>query len=751
MNNAYQKMRKELGEYYLRESEPRSDAYYKKIMARLDNEYDGADNVYQMKAFQHHVIADSFDPVIFPSCPFYYEMGLLAGISDGARRFRGHYHAGGWTFWKNEHKFAEQNSDLLELTTKQKDELLYLICGKYNDYSQHFCYNYRPVLQKGLSGVYQDVLAQLQTPCTDKERDFLTAVAESLISVKTIAQKFADCASALYPTLTDETDRANVRRIAESAAVAPWEAPRNFYEALNTLAFLRVVIGSLEGVGPNTFGRPDLDLLPFYQKDLANGTLKKKDAYDLICQFLIAFDLHYDHDMPMVSYADHELENTYVLGGCDTKGEIVYNDLTSMFLRASREEDIIFPKIKCRFSKNSPKAYLDEINRAVINGTTTVLFSNDDAIIPALVKSGIAEEDARDYVITGCWGLEIYGKDFHDHGNYINLLKPFEFSIHHLEDKMEKVGLKFGYIDEAKTFEEVYAVCMENFRILLEERARVSKEGGQIWDQVDVLPFLSATHGDCVKNKKDYTSQGARYCYESYTCFGLPNIVDSLLAIKTLVFDQQKYTLSEFLSAVRDNWKGNEQMRIDATKCHGWGDNSDESNALASRFHDDLGRMINNLKGGYGTGKVVLGYVTYTEIRFWGEQTLATPDGRKNGEYFAQGLTPSRLKKIRSATDVVGSFFHLDHTTMAGNSVVNVILPATKITLDVCEAFLRAVATSAVQNLQLNVVTKEQLLDAQRHPEKYPHLIVRVCGFSAKFTSLSREWQDEFLSRNFYE
>ena len=104
MNNAYQKMRKELGEYYLHQSEPRSDAYYKKIMARLDNEYDGADNVYQMKAFQHRVIADSFDPVIFPSCPFYYEMGLLAGISDGARRFRGHCHAGGWTFWKNEHK-----------------------------------------------------------------------------------------------------------------------------------------------------------------------------------------------------------------------------------------------------------------------------------------------------------------------------------------------------------------------------------------------------------------------------------------------------------------------------------------------------------------------------------------------------------------------------------------------------------------------------------------------------------------------
>ena len=145
-----------------------------------------------------------------------------------------------------------------------------------------------------------------------------------------------------------------------------------------------------------------------------------------------------------------------------------------------------------------------------------------------------------------------------------------------------------------------------------------------------------------------------------------------------------------------------------------------------------------------------MGHLTYTEIRWWGEQTLATPDGRHNGEYFAQGLTPSRLKKIPCVTDVINSMASLDASTLSANSVVNIMLPSGT-PLAHCNAFLRAVAGSAVQSLQLNCVSKEVLLDAQANPRQYPDLIVRVTGFSAKFTSLSRGWQDEIIARNFYE
>jgi formate C-acetyltransferase len=277
----------------------------------------------------------------------------------------------------------------------------------------------------------------------------------------------------------------------------------------------------------------------------------------------------------------------------------------------------------------------------------------------------------------------------------------------------------------------------------------ITKKGGQIFHKFDRLPIFSSTLENCIENHKDHTQRGAKYNDDYQLMFGFPNIIDSLLAVKTLVFDTKKYTFDEMLSAVRTNWENNEDMRVEATRCHGWGDGSKESNELATRFYDDLYEMCQRKTGTYG-GKVHMGHLTYTEIIWWGEKTLATPDGRKNGEYFAQGLTPSRLKRIPNVADVINSMKCLDGSKMGANSVVNIILPG-NISLERCENFLRVIATTAIQSLQLNCVSKDVLLDAQKNPEKYPELIVRVTGFSAKFTSLSPTWQQEVISRNFYD
>ena len=258
-------------------------------------------------------------------------------------------------------------------------------------------------------------------------------------------------------TTADGQVRRRLSLIHEAASYTPWNAPRNFYEALNTFAFFRTVPGALEGIGYNSFGRLDVELFPFYKHDIESGILTRAEAYDLITRFLLTWDCHYDHDSKMVGYADHELENTYTLGGCDEYGNPLWNDLTEMFLRATREEKIIFPKITVRFSADSPKPYLDAADLDVIQGTSSILYQNDDATIPALVRSGYSLEDARGYVVTGCWSLIPYGNIADDEGNYINLLKPFEFSIHNRAEKMEKCGLSFGLIDNAKTFDLNYS------------------------------------------------------------------------------------------------------------------------------------------------------------------------------------------------------------------------------------------------------------------------------------------------------
>lgn len=746
---AYEALREELKKFYWTEADPRSDRFNEECTALLDEAYREGMSAYEMKGMQYRLITERFDPVLFLNSPFYYETGTMCAQCDGAGEWRqGHNHPGGWTYRKNFHKFKEKDPLLWEALKAQREEQFYLI-GPYRDTRQHFRYNYRPVFEHGLKGVYQKAQGELQQAKTEEEREFLSSLCDGLLCLKRMSEKFAEKAFSLLSNAPEEA-KSNLERIAQTAKRVPWERPETFYEALNTYAFLRKAVGSLEGVGLNSFGRVDMDLYPFYQKDLERGVLTEEEAYGLICQFLISFDLCYDHDMKMVKYSDHEMENTYVLGGCDKDGNPFCNQLTLMFLRATREEKILFPKIKCRFSKHSSKEYLDEINKAVIAGTSSVLYQNDGASIPPLVRSGKPLEEARDYLVSGCWDMGGNGTEKPDAGTYVNMIKPFEFSLHPLDDRMKKVGMEFESLDGAKDFETVYRITCRNINTLFRERARVTREGNGAWSKVDPLMLFSSTLSDCIENHADFTENGARYHNDIYMCFGFPEIVDSLLAIKELCFDQKVCSLSRLLSAVRNNWEGEEDLRIQATRCRGWGDGSEESCQLAKRFYEDLAAMLESLTATCG-GKVLMGFLTYTEIRWWGENTLATPNGRKNGEYFAQGLTPSRLKKIPSVTDVIHSMTYLDASLMGGNSVINVILPSDRITLDLCESFLRAVADSAVQSLQLNCTTKEQLLDAQKHPEKYPDLIVRVTGFSAKFTSLSPEWQQEVLTRNFYE
>ena len=746
----FETLKNELHDFYLSGDAERAKSFAEKCFAIMDSKVTDNMSVTAQKCLQYDVICEEFEPIVFRHNPFFYESGILTSLSDGARKAKGHsfVQANGWVYERNKHLFVDQNEELYQRKETHSLEKLYLICGPYNDTAQHFNFNCRPFLEIGALGIYEKAKAEQRKAKNAEEREFLDAVCHGMLTLRRMAEKFAKKAELMLESENDLACKKNLMMIADTAKRVPWEAPKTFYEALATLAFLRTATGSLEGVGPNTFGRIDKDLISFYQSDIEKGVLPKEQAYALICQFLLIWDCHYDHDMPMEGYADHELENTYTLGGCDNDGAPLYNDLTEMFLQATREHKIIFPKIKCRFSKSSPKEYLDAINKSIVSGTTTVLLQNDDATIPALLRAGRAISEARDYMISGCWDITT-NQEKSDHGSYLNLLKPFEFALHNLHHKMDVVGIRFECFDNCQSFEELYAKTLHNCELLLNAKLDVQTRGGQIYHLVDRYPIFSATLENCLESHADFTMRGAKYHDDYQLLFGLPNIVDSLMAIKTLVFDKQKYPLDEYLRAVRANWEGYEDMRMEATRCHGWGDGNEDSCALANRFNNDLYNIFQTKRGMYG-GKVHMGHLTYTEIRWWGEETLATPDGRRSGEYFSQGLTPSRLKRIPCVNDVINSLACLDPSTLAANSVVNIILPS-KITLDRCEGFLRAIAGTAVQSLQLNCTSKEELIDAQKHPENYPHLIIRVTGFSAKFTSLSKEWQEEVISRNFYE
>ena len=466
----FSKLKAELYDFYLQGDEARARAFSQRCFSLLDGQYQDGMSVTAQKLLQYKIISREFEPVIFRLNPFYFETGALVSLSDGARNAKGcdFYHAGGWVYKRNCHLFKAQDPALFQRRRTHAEALLYLICGSYNDVSQHYNFNYLPILEGGLKSVYEAAQAQLQAAQDPEETEFLNGVCEGMLTLKYMAEKFAARAAKMLETETDETAIANLTRIAQTAVRVPWEPPQNLHEALATLAFLCTAIGTLEGIGPNTFGRLDKDLAPFWREDPEN--------YDLISAFLLLWDCHYSHDMPMEGYADHELENTYTLGGCDENGDPVYNEITRLFLQASYDHRIIFPKIKCRFSAASPAPYLEQICSAIARGTTTVLLQNDDTTIPALVRAGRPLREARDYRIAGCWDT-VCNQERSDHGEYLNLLKPFEYAVHGLQERIKLVDIPFATFAGSEDFEELYRKTLRNCELLLDAKLDIKRRG----------------------------------------------------------------------------------------------------------------------------------------------------------------------------------------------------------------------------------------------------------------------------------
>ncbi len=718
--------------------------------ADLDREADamGTDSPYRLKPIQYRYIAETFTPRLFPDVPFYFELGTKCAYCDGGA-YRGGWHPGGWLLHHQWEKFEAANPAYYRQMMSHKRYCLYTNCGPYVD-QVHYCYGYTNAFQGGLSALYERCQAGLEAAGTEREREFFACALEGFEAAHRIQLKFSERADEMLRTLPglSEKQRADLARIRDTAERVPWEAPKTFYEGLNSLAFLREVSGSLEGVGQNAFGRPDVLLLPLYEKDLAEGRLTKDEAYELISKFLLIWDRHYDRNDVFADNVSHEYEISLNVGGCDGGGNEVFNDLTAMFIAAHSDNDCIYPKLLCRFGAKSSKDYLALINRYYRDGRSNIMMVSDDSIIPALVKAGYELSDARNYIASGCWDVTVEGCEKRPCGEYLNLLRPLEMSIHMTGEEIEReIGLPFDPIENAQSFEEVYAAVLGNIRRVAECKFKFEDFGSSIWSDLSPSPFYSSALTGCLEKRKDCTAGGAKYAPGCvyYGCFG--NLVDSLLAIRSVCFERKLCTPHELCEAMRADWEGYEALRLNLLRSPFWGDESSETAALAKRLHKDL-YAIADRPNFYG-GRYLMGYLNYTEFSYWGKAMKATPDGRKAGQVAAHGIEPCRFHPIESPTAALNSLSVLDYTDCAACSCINVILPK-KMTPEALEGFERAFARCGLQALQLNCADREELLDAQLHPEDHGDLIVRVCGFSAKFVSLSKYWQDEFISRNFY-
>ncbi len=693
------------------------------------------------RAMRRHCV-----PYLFKESPFYYEFGVNGGWS-GLRPAR--------LINKLCNKFYEEKglvpkSAFVRQSARTR-ECLALCCGPFCD-DMHHVPPFRTIFEKGFKGVRDEVAAALaKCPADDpKGREELETALVGLDTLHALQLKYAAAAKALLAQtngLTPEQAK-NMRRIADAAQRCPWEPPRTFYEGLNTLWFIREVLGYVDGVNCYSLGRPDAYLIDFYRKELAAGTLTKEEAKELVTKFLLTAECHYDSSTLLDSYSDHELEIPMSLGGCDAQGVPLYNELTEMFLDAHLEADCVFPKLHCRIASNSPEAYLRKIGTMLMKGHAVFTLLNDDRYLKQYVRDGFSLEDARSYIGTGCWNGYIDSVMDVDGANYLSMIKLLELTINPDPKKLKACALELDPLEPAKSFEELRDIYWRNFARYLKSVTDDYSKYGASSAEVFPHPVYSMCLRGCIESRRD-TNEGGSLSHPRIMTLGfIGNVTDSLMAIKSVCFDRKLATVKEFLDAVRANWKGprGEELRRAALAAPYWGDGTPEPIALMGWFMKQANAETEGKDNGFGD-KYRYAVYTYREFMYWGKQTKATPDGRRDGEQLAQGFTPSELRCEEGVTTVMNSIGQLPHDSLYASNV-NLTFDATAMNAEILASILRVFAEKGSHMIQPNCNSVEQLIAAQKNPELHRNLIVRICGFSARFTSLSKRWQDEVIARH---
>lgn len=733
----YEEIRNDLTEFYFDRLPQVAKEICDTVFGQMD-EFDRAhpgQTAYALKGELYRTITKAVRPKLFDGLPFFFETGALVAISDG-RYCKGGMHANGWLYLRNEHYFREVDPHAYDVYNQNKEDRLYCQTGSFVD-MMHNGLPMKKLFAVGLRGIAREIDEALAEELTAEEREFLVCAKEGIAALDRIREAFA--ARALAEGRED---------IYAVASRVPWEAPGSYHEGLCTMAFLRKALGALEGVGFNSFGRADVLLAPLYEKDRQKG-VSEEELLELTCKFLLIWDCALDTRKLLDQPYAQELENTLTLGGCDKEGKAVFHEVTKLFLLARKATDAVYPKMMLRYSYDSPEEYLEWIGESLLESKNFSLFENDATMIPALIKTGVEKDDAVDYVVGGCWDAITpdYSNKFS--GEYMNILRLLEWSIHRKTEAMERNELTLPDLEGAEDFDTLYRRYLQAVKELLWRKAGPMAAGSRAWVRVNPMPAFSALMVPPIQKRRDITDNGGKYNRECVYFTNFAEVVDSLLAIRELCFRRKVCTVAELFEACRQDFP-DESLRQAAIRCPSFGDGSEESSRFAGEFYDALYDLIQDLPTSYG-GKWRMGFNQYTEIIYWAEDTLATPNGRRRGEFLSQGMTPSRLQKPGALTDVVGSWRSMDMTKCAGNASMSLTLPGGKFDKKTLTGFLRAVSASGIQGLQPSMVKKEDLLEAQKHPEQYRHIIVRVCGFSAPFVCLSPKYQAEFLARSFYE
>ena len=645
----------------------------------------------------------------------------------------------GRVYYKNS-KPAENKDPDLDYKTFPKSQAEEL-CPGYTELCEyqlatydnvgHIAWDWNYILRHGTNGLRERCRTGLVRKSDKKSREFYSGVMILLDALDGWNEKHVA-----------ELEKLGKTKEADICRRVPRFPARTFREALQSFFMQFIVVMKENPFGGNSPGRLDYYLWPYLENDIKRGITTLDEARELIRELFIRIDERLYH-------ADGWVESV-VVGGSYPNGTSAVNPLSYIMIEVYMELDITHPAIYVRLPKNAPDDFLDLCAKYVKNGKNRAQLLYDESVMRALTQNGVSDSDAVDYFCGGCMEVGIQGKtsDYLFIG-FQNALKLLELCIS--GGICLQSGKKLQYfsakpLSQCESFEEFYAEYIKKAREVIHKTLAFQDHMSEYAEHARPSYLISSMIDDCLTRGRNMHGGGARYHDYGFALMGMPNAADSLYAIKRAIFDDKICTADELVLALRADFCGYEALRARLLALPKYGQENSDVDSLASRLFADMSEIYSSYINRFGgNGKLVILSFIWAPVA--GRIAAASPDGRRSGIPLAQGVTPQGMAMTKGITAAINSCTSMPFDLFCGGASTMWDLDSSWASEEIIRALFTTFFERGGHIFQGNTTDVESLIKAQKDPEQYGHLIVRVGGFSARFVTLKKELQDDIINR----
>ena len=602
---------------------------------------------------------------------------------------------------------------------------------------------------------------------TDKQQE-LQAMDISCDAAILFAERHAELAEKMADAESNPQRRAELLKIADVCRWVPAHAPRDLQEAIQMYWFVHLgTVTELNGWDCMNPGHIDQHLFPFYQKGLADGTMTREKAKELLSCFWIKFNNQPAPPKVGITALESGTYNDFTninIGGIDREGKNAVNELSYIILEIQEELHELQPGLSIHVSKVTPDEFVMAGAKVIRQGHGYPSVFNPDTYTKELVRQGKTQEDANEGGCSGCIEVGAFGKEAYILTGYLNTPKILEITLNNGIDPMtgKRLGLETGDPRTFTSYEQLYEAYHKQMLYFVNMKLAVNNYIERMFSLYAPATFLSLFIDDCITRGRDYYSGGARYNTTYIQCTGLGTITDCLATLKKHVFEDKKFTMDELLKAVASNWGRDENCQLSTVNSQlekmrqfimnrtpFFGNDDDYADSIAVKVYDDLVKAIEGHPNTRG-GKTQLNMLSTTCHNYFGSVCGASVNGRLAHFAISDGTSPAHGADTNGPTAVIKSLGKLDQTK-SGGTLLNVRFVPSLLKRDEdlkkLVSLIRAYFSMGGHHIQFNIVDTQTLLDAQQQPDDYKDLLVRVAGYSDYFNDMTEQLQNEIIAR----